>query len=301
MATRPEASMTLDAEVRVPLATAQLVRFHVPTPADNILRENETYWLDMCLTPRPPNARACYPDRWGPNRFERIGNVFLHPPRETMKTRSDGGPTQASVLCHLRQESFRQLFEDDLEWTDGRLEAGLDISDVNIRQLLLRLAAELQNPGFASQAMVESMVSQIAIEVGRYCLAIDERPTSGGLAPWRMRLIDERMKEVLEAPTLSELARLCNMSVRQLTRAFRASRGRSIGDHLADCRIDHAKRLLADDRSIKSVAYSLGFSSPSSFSFAFRRATGQTPREFQQRASGPSATQASPADRRVCR
>jgi AraC family transcriptional regulator len=41
---------------------------------------------------------------------------------------------------------------------------------------------------------------------------------------------------------------------------------------------------LSTDVSIKAVAYSLGFASPSSFSFAFRRATGQTPREFSHRA-----------------
>jgi AraC family transcriptional regulator len=74
------------------------------------------------------------------------------------------------------------------------------------------------------------------------------------------------------------------LSVRQLTRGFRASRGRSIGDYVAQSRIDHAKRLLATKQSVKAISYSLGFASPSSFSFAFRRATGETPREFRQRA-----------------
>ena len=34
-------------------------------------------------------------------------------------------------------------------------------------------------------------------------------------------------------------------------------------------RIEHAKRLLVGGQSIKSIAYSMGFSSPSSFTFAF--------------------------------
>jgi AraC family transcriptional regulator len=288
MAERSEASMTVEAEIRVPTASAQLVRFHVPGPADDILliREPETYWLDLCLTPRPPNARACYVDRWGSDRFERIGNVFLLPPRETVRARSDGGPTQTSVLCHLRVDSFRKWFGDDLEWTDCRLEAGLDIPDANIRGLLLRLAEELRRPGFASEALVELIVAQVALELGRYCVTIEEQPAAGGLAPWRLRLIDERLREMRDPPSLSELATLCNLSVRQLTRAFRASRGRSIGDYVAQCRIDNAKRLLATDASIKTVAYSLGFASPSSFSYAFRRATGRTPREFQGRPHG---------------
>jgi AraC family transcriptional regulator len=283
--TPPEPSMTLDAELRGPLATTQLVRFHVSGPTDDILCEEDTYWLDLCLTPRPPNARACYLDRWAPHRFEPIGNVFILPPGETMRARSDGGLTQTSVLCHMRPEALRQWFEGDLEWTDARLEAGLDIHDLNVRRSLLRLGDELRNPGFASEALVELIVAQLAIELGRYCTATREGPASGGLAPWRLRLIDERLREVREAPTLSELAELCKLSVRQLTRAFRVSRSRSIGDHVAQCRIDNAKRLLATDESIKTIAYSLGFASPSSFSFAFRCATGKTPREFREGAS----------------
>jgi AraC family transcriptional regulator len=272
----------VDAEIEVAVATTRLVRFSAMRPAtEHVRREEENYWLDLCLTPRPRNARACYPDRWGPNCYKRIGNVFVLPPRETMQAQTDGGPPQASVLCHLRPEPFRRWFDGDLEWTDCRLEAALDIPDVNIRRLLLRLAQELRHPGFAMETMVELVVAQLVLELSRYCVAVKDNAASGGLAPWRMRLIDERLRDDAKTATLSELAALCNMSVRQLTRAFRASRGVSIGDHVAQRRIDNAKRMLATDESIKAVAYALGFSSTSSFSFAFRRATGQTPREFQ--------------------
>lgn len=277
--------MKVDAEIRVPVATAQLVHFHVTGPADNILRDEQMYWLDLCLTPRPRNARARYLDHWAPHRFERIGNLFLVPPGERMQAKSDGGPPQTSILCHLHPQPLRQWLEHDLEWTDRRLSASLDIPDANVRGLLLRLAEELRHPGFASEVLVELIVAQVAIELARYCVTAEaERAASGGLASWRLRRIEERLKEVRESPTLSELASLCNLSVRQLTRAFRASRGRSIGDYVEQCRLDHAKRLLATDASVKSIAYSLGFASPSSFCFAFRRATGETPREFRHRA-----------------
>ncbi len=84
-------------------------------------------------------------------------------------------------------------------------------------------------------------------------------------------------------PTLAELAALCGLSVRQLTRGFRASRGCSIGEYLESSRVAHARRLLAAGQSVKSIAYALGFASPSGFCFAFRRATAETPREFRQR------------------
>jgi AraC family transcriptional regulator len=52
---------------------------------------------------------------------------------------------------------------------------------------------------------------------------------------------------------------------------------------VANNRLEHAKRMLAGDQSVKAIAYSLGFSSPSSFSYAFRRVLGETPRQFRQR------------------
>jgi AraC family transcriptional regulator len=281
---RPAASlMTLDAEIRVPTAVAQLAQFHVHEPADTIRDDRDTYWLDLCLTPRPHNTRACYRDHWSPQRFERIGKLMLLPPGETVQARSDGGPSQASVLCHLRPDAIREWFDGDLQWAHGPLEATLDIPDGPLRALLLRLADELRNPGFASAALVELMTAQIAIELGRYCAMVREQAPAGGLAQWRLRLIDERLREQTTAPTLAELASLCGLSVRQLTRGFRASRGCSIGSHIADSRVDHARRLLAGGQSVKAIAYDLGFASPSSFCYAFRRATGHSPRDYRLR------------------
>lgn len=274
--------MTVTAELRVPVATTRLVRFDMAGPVDNTLRDEESYWLDLCLTPRPRNARACYRDRWSPHRFERLGRVFLLPPRETMLARSDGGSTQTSLLCHLRPEPLRHWFDDELQWSDPRLAATLDVPDDNIRVLLLRLAEELRHPGFASEALVELMVAQIAIELARYCVAIPERAlASGGLAAWRLKRIDERLREPGDAPTLAELAVLCGLSVRQLARGFRVSRGQSIGDHIAGQRLDQARAMLHGEQSVKAIAYTLGFASPSSFCFAFRRGTGATPSEYR--------------------
>lgn len=274
---------TLEAELRVPAATAQLVQFHLPEPVEAIVRDREEngYRIDLCLTPRPPDARACYRDRWGPHRFERIGDLYVLPPGETLQVRSDRS-RQSSILCHLRPEPIRAWFDGDLRWAPVRLETSLDVRSANIRNLMLRLAEETRQPGFASQVLLELIAVQLAIKLGRYSAGNAGVPVAGGLSPWRLRVIDERLREARKAPTLAELAGLCRLSVRQLTRGFRASRGCSIGDYVAASQVDHAKRLLATDQSIKAIAYSLGFCSPSKFALAFRRATGESPREFRQ-------------------
>jgi AraC family transcriptional regulator len=47
--------------------------------------------------------------------------------------------------------------------------------------------------------------------------------------------------------------------------------------------METAKRLLVDGDSVKTIAFAMGFSSPSSFTFAFRRAVGISPSVFRQR------------------
>ncbi len=277
------ASATIEAELHAPVADAQIVHFELAQPIDTVMRDEGVYRFNLSLTPRMRNARACYSNRWSKQRFERLGNLFVAPPGETMQARSDGGQ-QTSIVCDLRPELIRNWYGSELQWTDRRLQAGLDVSDTNIRRLLMRLVEEMRHPGFASEMLVELVAGQMAIELGRYCNNINDNPITGGLAAWRLRLIDERLHEVREPPTLEELASLCKISVRQLTRGFRESRGTSIGEHVVSCRLDHAKRLLSTDTSVKAVAYSLGFSSPSSFCYAFRKATNETPQEFRQRA-----------------
>jgi AraC family transcriptional regulator len=281
---RPEEGlMTVEAELRVPLATARVVRFNFIQPSDDIFLEEDAYCLDLCLTPRPRNSRACYREHWSPHRFEPIGDVLLVPAGEALHARADCG-RQASIVCLLHAGPIRAWFEDDLEWTDRRLEASLDIRSENIRSLILRLGEEARHPGFASPMLAELVAEQMAIELFRYRAAITDAPATGGLAPWRLRIIDERLVEQRTAPTLAELAGLCQLSVRQLTRGFRTSRSCSIGEYVARSQIARAKRLLASEESIKSIAFSLGFSSSSGFCNAFRRATGQSPRQFRQSA-----------------
>lgn len=274
--------MRVEGELRAPIAKAQLVRFTFHEPIDRVMAENDSYRLDLCLTPRPGNARGRYPARLAARHFERLGNLFMVPPGETLQAVSDGCCQQASILCEFNQEQVAAWFESDIEWTDHHLLAGLDIRERKLHMLLQRLAEEARHPGFASETLVELIAAQIAIELLRYGKALDAGVGNGGLAAWRLRKIEERLTEEEAPPTLAELARLCQISVRQLTRGFRTSRGCSIGDYLASHRIARARQLLATDRSVKAIAYTLGFASPSSFCFAFKRATGQTPTQFRQ-------------------
>lgn len=272
-----------EAELAIPYGVARIMRFSNTQPTNHIFRRNDHYWLDLCLTPRPEKARGCYSERWGPHRFERLGEIFLVPPGEALHVRTEAGANQASIVCEIHAHAVDRWLDGGLEWTDRRLEGGLDIVHPYIRSCLARLAQEARRGGTGSATLSELIAGQLAIEVARYCEAIAEGPITGGLASWRLHLIDERLHRGGPPPSLEELSTLCNLSVRQLTRGFRSSRGCTIGDHIAQTRIEMAKRMLASEDSVKSIAFALGFVSPSSFSHAFGRATGITPLRFRQR------------------
>lgn len=275
-------SMNIEASLQAPLVKTLLIHFDFAEPIDEVLIDKSAHWLDFSLTPRLQNARACYPDYWHPDRFETLGDIYLVPAGHALHARGDKGGHQA-MICLLPSNPDRCWFEHDLEWTDHHLETSLNIRNANIRNLLLRLREETQHPGFASEALAELIAGQLRIELTRHYKSSVGEADAGGLASWRLRLIDERLMDLSAAPTLTELSDLCSLSVRQLTRAFRASRGCSIGDYVTHCRIEKAKRLLESAQCIKEISYVIGFSSPAAFSYAFRRATGETPGEYRQR------------------
>lgn len=277
--------MVVEAQASTPSIDAQVVRFDVPGPTNAVMLVSECYQLDMCLTPRPLETRACYLEYWGPHRFERVGDIFMVPPGQKLNFRGIGG-LQASITCQLSRESIAAIIGEDFGWNDRQLAATLDISSATVRALLLRLSGELRHPGLASAQMVELLGAELAIELARFCLDVGERPMTGGLSGWRLRLIDQRLSDDPTAPALSDLAAMCNISVRQLTRGFKVSRGCSIGDYIEQRRMETAKRLLTTDESVKTIAFTMGFSSPSSFTYAFRRAAGFSPSQFRQRHKG---------------
>jgi AraC-like DNA-binding protein len=61
---------------------------------------------------------------------------------------------------------------------------------------------------------------------------------------------------------------------------------------LAQSRIQAAKRRLSSGGNIREVAGDLGFASQSSFTVAFHRATGMTPREYRSRLAAALGAQA---------
>jgi AraC family transcriptional regulator len=271
----------VEAKLESKLGRIEVRRYDFTAPVDDVLVAGGAHILDLCLTPRPRQARGRYLERWNPERFEPFGEIFFLPAGHAVHGRSECG-RQSSIMCQLRAGQMRDWLEDSAGWTERRLEASFDVSSFALRTLLVRLADEARAPGFATKVLVDLIAGQLAVELARYFQAVTETPSPRGLAPWQLRAIDARLRDSPEAPSLDELATLCRLSTRHLGRAFRASRGVSVGRYVAQVRLGQAKRLLANNGSIKEVAFQLGFSSPAAFAAAFRKATGCTASAFRR-------------------
>lgn len=274
--------LAVEAELQLPLAHVFIARLNHPSADEHLFSRRDAFWVDLCLTPRRPDARARFVDRWGHHRFARMGSLIALPPRFNLHLKSEGG-RHVSIICALKATAVERWLPAGFDWTDRRLEACLDVSSVVMRDLMRRLFDEVRHDSVGRRAFAEALVQQISIETARHLTAASDPTDGGGLAAWRLRVIDKRVAQPGPPPNLAELATLCDISVRQLTRAYRASRGSSIREYVALNRIEAAKRLLGTSASLKAIAMSLGFSSQSTFTFAFRKATGLTPSDFRKR------------------
>ena len=274
--------ITIETERHSPIGHSYIARYAFRDSADHLVAGEDLYRLDMAMAPRPANARGQYSRHWNADRYERLGGVWMTPPGEPIRFRSDPGAT-VCVHCSLRPDAVADWLGADSGWNASALDKTLDLPGGRIPVLLRHLAEELRAPSFAGEAMVELITGQIAIEISRFQLRAAAQDESCGLPVWRLNVIDDRLGDGGPPPTLSELAALCGLSVRHLTRGFRVSRGQSVGDAIAARRIEQAKQLLHSDLSQKVISHRLGFASPAGFAYAFRKATGETPGAFQTR------------------
>ena len=102
--------MEIAAQLSTPIAQVQLVHYHFPEPPQSVLPAIDSFRVELCITSRHRSSRACFRDRWSPNRFEPIGDLFLAPPHHDLEARSDESGSLTSILCHLAREPVLELF-----------------------------------------------------------------------------------------------------------------------------------------------------------------------------------------------
>lgn len=268
--------------VDTPLGRAEIVEWQWPDMLDFTRRESEMM-VEMSLPPTSADASACFPEIDEQRRCF-MGTLFTRWPGVVVAGRSEGGHIRV-VRCVFGAERTAQLMSlrpaPDLAILQGLLAIGSE----TLRTLLGLIRRELENTTNRREDAVAALIGLVAIELERV-IGQHARPSvSGRLAPWQFRRILERLAQPGLLPSIAELAALCGISPRHLQRQFLALTGKTVADYMETTRIENAKAILEQGGlPIKAVAQACGFSHPNSFTRAFRRSTGQTPRAYRQSA-----------------
>lgn len=97
------------------------------------------------------------------------------------------------------------------------------------------------------------------------------------------RAMDYINDNLAEDLVLGEIAGVAGLNPFYFSRVFRESTGTSPHQYVLRCRIEQAKRLLADKRMpLVEVALCVGFPNQSHFTTLFHRLTGVTPRTYRE-------------------
>ncbi|GAB3113231.1 helix-turn-helix transcriptional regulator [Aestuariicella hydrocarbonica] len=240
------------------------------------------HFLDMRLDVRPQASRGCFEN--GHDEYLPMGEILFVPCGQRYLGNGGTG-TQRNLFVFLKAGQHAdesEFFAKQI--TPTVLRDFLDLRNVRIRYLMKQIARELYQPDFASELIQEGMGAILLAELVRQ-LHHQHDPVEGRgrLSPRAMRLIKERVMDGKGAPSLSELASLCQLSQRHLMRAFREETSQTIGAYIKQVMMDKAAYLLRfTNHHIASIAHDVGFMNAAAFSTAFRRAFGKSPREFRE-------------------
>ncbi|WP_198026529.1 AraC family transcriptional regulator [Bradyrhizobium sp. ARR65] len=178
------------------------------------------------------------------------------------------------------------LADPALRFSEIEFKPRLFFHDRDLWETALKFKWQIESRGLIHRQYGEALGILLAHELVRLNDNIDWGNGSldrGGLAGWQQRRVAEYIEEhVAEDISLTTLAELARSSPYHFCRSFKRSFGMPPHKYHSVRRIERAKLLLENRKmSITAIAIALGFSETSTFTAAFHRLTGQSPRSYR--------------------
>ena len=229
------------------------------------------------------------------------GEFYLYYEEKTQKIERQ---IDLDKLCRqaveiLREENEKRL-KEFTEWVMGQLiQDPEDMKKMGellhrfVTMVLLKLQniyPDIELPETLSEGEGWVLMAEDLRELDNYCY-IQLRRLQQSVVSYRKlnhNLITDRalfcIKEQYAGEiNLNSVAKELRISVFYLSKIIKKNTGKNFTDILAEKRIEEAKKLLKEHRSIKEVTYMVGFNSQNYFTKVFKKYIGCTPREYCQR------------------
>ncbi|MFD2720191.1 helix-turn-helix transcriptional regulator [Hymenobacter monticola] len=213
-----------------------------------------------------------------------FGDAGLYPAGEYGPIALDG---PADVIhVHLDAEQLENRVGQSRHLSHFALRERFCFADGLLTQLGRQLLAAAGAEHALGQLYVESLTNALCYHLIEHHTTHERR--AAGPGPQLPAAVLGRIDAYLEAHaeqtvTLEVLAGLAHLSVFHFARRFKLTTGQSPYQYVLGWKIRRARQLLrAGNLPLAHISDALGFASPAHFSAAFRRAVGQSPREFQR-------------------
>ncbi len=269
----------MDAELRTERARVHVYTYRYDTPSHHT-RSPEADVLAL-FPDQARGAAGFYRAGGVTSRLCPLGGLMIVPSGTSISAMGPGGERRLAVCTMAGGILPRDFDRENLR----HLAMCGDIRDAHVRAGMQRMAAEVIRPGFAADVLIDGLAQALQVDLARYFAMAGRREAAsrGTLAPWQLG----RLEDYVQAADghrirTADLAAVVEVSPSHLARTFKKSTGRTVHQFVEEVRLVRARALLGDTGlPLKQIAAQLGFATPSSFTLAFRRATGTTPGRFR--------------------
>jgi len=180
-------------------------------------------------------------------------------------------------LCRNQLNFVRSMFE--------RASKGISFSQETIAALAPRLLSLNEKNGFDSVLELMSILHDLS--TSRNMRTLSNATFANEQFSYNSRRIEKAFQYMYtnydRTVTLSEVAKLVNMTDVSFSRFMKKRTGNTFIDSLNEIRLGHAsKKLIDTTHSIAEISYHCGFNNISNFNRIFKKKKGCTPKAFRE-------------------
>ena len=162
-----------------------------------------------------------------------------------------------------------------------------------ISDLFAQMLYDVRNPSYGSDKICQDLLEILILRIVRYQHVIPVPITSTYMTKECARIKEYLDINYSEPITLDTLTELTHMNKYYMAHSFAKYTGQSPIQYLNQRRMEAACTLMKDtDHSISSISSTVGFSSQSYFTQAFRKKYGMTPIKYRQQHADGSRSNA---------
>jgi AraC family transcriptional regulator len=162
----------------------------------------------------------------------------------------------------------------------------LGVKDPLIERLALEVRDALTDPDPSAPIYIDYLAYAVAARlIHAHSTRSMRRPEArAGLTRIQLDRAIDYMEENLDKPlALLDVARAVGLRVTHFARRFKQSTGSAPHQYLMRCRVERARRLLAEtDNAIAQIAFACGFAHQEHLTRVFRRFNAETPARFRR-------------------